>query len=130
MLRPEAVGEIPAQTARVAKAAFPKGSTIIKLRDAFGPLYQDEDFAALFSTLGQPALAPWRLALITVFQFLENLSDRQAADAVRGRLDWKYALGLELEDPGFDRSVLSEFRARLARERVEQLLLDKMLKQF
>lgn len=130
MLRAEAVGEIPAQTVRVAKAAFPKGSTVIKLRDAFGTLYQDEDFAPLFSTLGQPALAPWRLALITVFQFLENLSDRQAADAVRGRLDWKYALGLELEDPGFDRSVLSEFRARLARERAEQLLLDKMLTHF
>lgn len=130
MLRPEVVGEIPTQTVRVAKAAFPKSSTVIKLRDAFGTLYQDEDFAPLFSTLGQPALSPWRLALITVFQFLENLSDRQTADAVRGRLDWKYALGLELEDPGFDRSVLSEFRARLARERAEQLLLDKMLAHF
>ena len=130
MLRPEAVGEIPAQTVRVAKAAFPKGSTVIKLRDAFGTFYQDEDFAPFFSNLGQPALAPWRLALITVFQFLENLSDRQAADAVRGRLDWKYALGLELEDPGFDRSVLSEFRTRLARERAEQMLLDKMLAHF
>ena len=130
MLRPEVVGEIPAQTVRVAKAAFPKGSTVIKLRDAFGTLYQDEDFAPFFSTLGQPALAPWRLALVTVFQFLENLSDRQAADAVRGRRDWKYALGLELEDPGFDRSVLSEFRARLACERAEQMLLDKMLVPF
>lgn len=130
MLRPEAVGDIPAETVRIAKAAFPKGSTVIKLRDAFGNLYQDEDFAPFFSKLGQPALAPWRLALVTVFQFLENLSDRQAADAVRGRLDWKYALGLELEDPGFDRSVLSEFRTRLAQERAEQLLLDKMLTHF
>ena len=130
MLRAEAVGEIPAQTVRVARAAFPKGSTVIKLRDAFGTLYQDEDFALFFSNLGQPALAPWRLALITVFQFLENLSDRQAADAVRGRLDWKYALGLELEDPGFHFSVLSEFRARLAENRAEQLLLDKMLAHF
>lgn len=130
MLRPEAIGEVPAQTVRVAKAAFPKGSTVIKLRDAFGALYQDKDFAPFFSNLGQPALAPWRLALVTVFQFLENLSDRQAADAVRGRLDWKYALGLELEDPGFDRSVLSEFRTRLTQERAEQLLLDKMLAHF
>ena len=130
MLRPEAIGEIPAQTVRIAKAAFPRGSTVIKLRDAFGALYQDEDFAPFFSSLGQPALAPWRLALVTVFQFLENLSDRQAADAVRGRLDWKYALGLELEDSGFDRSVLSEFRTRLAREHAEQLLLDKMLAHF
>lgn len=75
MLRPEAIGEIPVQTVRVVKAAFPRGSTIITLRDAFGTLYQDEDFAPFFSKLGQPALAPWRLALVTVFQFLENLSD-------------------------------------------------------
>ena len=130
MLRPEVVSEIPAQTVRVVKAAFPKGSTVIKLRDAFGAFYQDEDFAPFFSNLGQPALAPWRLALITVFQFLENLSDRQAADAVRGRLDWKYALGLELEDPGFHFSVLGEFRARLVENKAEQMLLDKMLVHF
>ncbi|MDQ3398715.1 MAG: IS1182 family transposase [Deinococcota bacterium] len=130
MLRAEAVGEIPTQTVRVVKAAFPKGSTVIKLRDAFGTLYQDEDFAPFFSSLGQPALAPWRLALITVFQFLENLSDRQAADAVRGRLDWKYALGLELEDSGFHFSVLGEFRARLVENKAEQMLLDKMLLHF
>jgi transposase len=91
MLKPEAVGKVPTETARIAKAAFRKGSTIMRLRDAFGTLYQDEDFAALFPKLGQPALAPWRLALVTIFQFLENLTDRQAADAVRGRLDWKCA---------------------------------------
>lgn len=130
MLRPEAIGEIPAQTVRVVKAAFPKGSTVIKLRDAFGGLYQDEDFAPFFSNLGQPALAPWRLALITVFQFLENLSDRQAADAVRGRLDWKYGLGLELEDAGFHFSVLSEFRTRLTENKAEQVFLDKLLVHF
>lgn len=130
MLRPEAIGEIPVQTVRVVKAAFPKGNTIITLRDAFGTLYQDEDFVPFFPKLGQPALAPWRLALVTIFQFLENLSDRQAADAVRGRLDWKYSLGLELEDAGFHFSVLSEFRARLAEHKAEQLLLDKMLDHF
>lgn len=130
MLRPTSVGEIPKETARIAKAAFPKGNTIMSLRDAFGSLYKDEDFAALFPKLGQPALAPWRLALVTVFQFLENLTDRQAANAVRGRLDWKYALGLELEDSGFDFSVLSEFRSRLMAGNAEQVLLDKMLAQF
>jgi transposase len=67
--------------------------------------------------------------LVTVFQFLGNLSDRQAADAVRGRLAWKYALGLELADPGFDFSVLSEFRMRLVEGQAEQLLLDQLLEQ-
>ncbi len=102
MLRPQAIEAIPANTARIAKAAFKKGTTVMRLRDAFGTLFNDEDFAGLFPATGQPALTPWRLALVSVFQFLENLTDRQAADAVRGRMDWKYALGLELEDAGFD----------------------------
>ncbi len=130
MLKPEAVNEIPEATVRIARAAFPKGNRIMNLRDEFGTMYEDEDFKTLFSSTGQPALTPWRLALITVFQFLEGLSDRQAADAVRSRLDWKYALGLELEDAGFDFSVLSEFRTRLSEHDSEQLLLDKMLDKF
>jgi len=130
MLKPTKLSKIPATTKRIAKAAFPKGSTVMELRDAFGSLYEDSDFAALFPHDGQPAYAPWRLALVTVFQFLENLTDRQAADAVRGRLDWKYALSLKLDDPGFDRSVLSEFRGRLVEGNMEQLLLDKMLECF
>lgn len=127
MLRPQPLQAIPADTARVAKAAFKKGTTVMRLRDLFGTLFCDEDFASLFPPVGQPALAPWRLALVTIFQFLENLTDRQAADAVRGRVDWKYALSLELEDPGFDFSVLSEFRDRLVAGGSEQLLLDKLL---
>src|SRR5262249_28313754 len=99
----------------------------LALRDELGTLFADEDFTALYPTRGQPAEAPWRLALVTVFQFIENLSDRQAADAVRARIDWKYALGLELTDPGFDASVLCEFRARLLAGRVEQRLLDAVL---
>ncbi len=130
MLKPEAGNEIPAATARVARAAFPKGNRIMKLRDAFGTIYQDEAFKALFSTIGQPALAPWRLALVTVFQFLEGLSDRAAADAVRSRIDWKYALGLELDDSGFNFSVLSEFRDRLAAGDAEHVLLDTLLTHF
>ncbi len=129
-LKPMPIGNIPEETARVAKAAFRNPSAAMRLRDEFGVLYQDEDFAALFPTRGQPALAPWRLALVTVLQYMENLTDRQAADAVRGRLDWKYALGFELEDPGFDASVLSEFRSRLSVHRAEAVLLDKMLAHF
>ncbi len=63
---------------------------------------------------------------MTVFQLLEDLSDRRAADAVRARIDWKCALGLELTDRGFHFSVLTEFRARLLAGRAEHLLLDKM----
>src|SRR5919112_6611843 len=129
-LRPEPIGEIPAETARVARAAFPKGTVVTRLRDGFSALYRDEDFGGLYPSRGQPALTPWRLALVTVLQFLENLSDRQAADAVRARIDWKYALGLELTDPGFHFSVLVEFRARLVAGRAEHLLLDKMLERF
>lgn len=74
---------------------------------------QDEDFHDLFPVRGQPAEAPWRLALVTLMQYAEGLTDRQAADAVRTRIDWKYVLSLELTDTGFDFSILSEFRSRL-----------------
>jgi transposase len=112
-LHPEPIGQVPAETARVVRAACPKGTVATRLRDEFNALFEDEDFRAFYPTRGQPGLAPWRLALVTVFQFLEHLSDRQAVDAVRARIDWKYALGLELTDPGFHFSVLTEFRARL-----------------
>jgi transposase len=126
-LQPEAIGPIPEETARVARAAFPDGATAMRVRDALGAIYEDEAFADLFSTRGRPAEAPWRLALVSVLQFAEALPDRKAADAVRGRIDWKYALGLELTDPGFDASVLSEFRARLVTGMAERLLLDALL---
>src|SRR5438270_9044896 len=99
----------------------------MRLRDELGTVYDDRMFTSLYPVRGQPAHSPWRLALVTVLQFAEGLSDRQAADAVRGRIDWKYALGLELADPGFDFSVLCEFRARLVAGRLEQALLDAML---
>ena len=121
---------IPAETARVAHAAFPKGTLCLQIRDTLGPIYADAQFAALFSPTGQPAEAPARLALVLILQFTESLSDRQAAQAVRGRIDWKYALGLELTDPGFDASVLSEFRTRLVHGGAEALLLEPLLRQL
>jgi transposase len=99
----------------------------MQLRDTLGTIYTDEQFADLFPTHGQPAEAPWRLALVTVFQFMEHLTDRQAADAVRSRLDWKYVLSLNLTDAGFDHTVLSEFRSRLVAGNVEERLLDLLL---
>ena len=127
MLQPQPPGPVPVDTARVARAAFPKGSPLLALRDELGAVFSDDDFAALYPLLGQPAYPPWRLALVTVLQFREGLSDRAAADAVRARIDWKYLLGLDLDDPGFDFSVLSEFRSRLVEHRAEHVLLDRVV---
>lgn len=118
---------VPEETARVVRAIFPHGNVLVQLRDTVGTIYADEAFADLFPPHGQPAEAPWRLALITVLPFMEHLTDRQAADAVRSRLDWKYALSLELTDPGFDHTVLSEFRSRLVQGNAEERLLDLLL---
>jgi transposase len=126
-LKPDLIQPVPEETARIAKAAFRKGNPLLKLRDELGSIFSDADFADLFPKLGQPGLAPWRLALITLLQFRENLPDRQAAEAVRARIDWKYLLGLELTDPGFDHSVLCEFRSRLLAGGAEERLLETLL---
>lgn len=126
-MRPIGDGEIPAETVRVASAAFPRGSLAIRLRGELGVLFRDEQFADLFPARGKPAWSPGRLALVSVLQFTEGLPDRQAAVAVRARIDWKYALGLELTDPGFDFSVLSEFRARLVEADAGQQIFDRVL---
>jgi transposase len=126
-LQLKALPPVPAETARVARAAFPKGNRYLTLRDELGSVYTDEAFAELFAGRGQPAESPALLALVTVLQFAENLSDREAADQVRGRIDWKYLLGLPLEDAGFDYSLLSEFRGRLLQGDAQHLLLDQLL---
>src|SRR5690242_17376478 len=126
-LRSPVVYCIPDDTAQAARASFPKGHPLMTIADEFGLLYGNAQFRALFSPTGQPALDPARLALILVFQFLEGLTDAQAADAARGHLAWKYALALPLYDAGFDSSVLSEFRARLLTGGLEMLLLDTLL---
>lgn len=118
---------IPTQTARMAKASFPKGTIAMMLRDALDGVYNDEAFAALYPRRGREALAPWRLALITVLQALEGLSDVQAAEMVRGRLDWKYALSLELDDAGCDQSILTDFRQRLVEQEAQDLLLEPII---
>ena len=126
-LQASRIPDVPLETARVARAAFAKGNRYLTWRDEFGPIYADEQFAGLFARRGQPAESPASLALVTILQFMENLSDRQAAEAVRGRIDWKYLLGLELTDTGFNYSVLHDFRQRLLESPVEGLLLDRLL---
>ncbi len=129
-VHPQPIAPVPEETTRVAHAAFPRGNPYIRMRDELGVLYQDAAFASLFARRGQPAESPWRLALVLVFQYAEGLSDRQAAEAVRARIDWKYALSLELTDSGFDASVLSEFRTRLVEGSAEQTLFEAMLEHF
>lgn len=126
-IQPAPLDPVPDHTIRVARAAFPKGNPYLTLRDQLGVIFQDDDFVDLYPDQGQPGLSPWRLAWVTIMQFRETLSDRQAAEAVRARIDWKYVLGLDLTDPGFDFSVLSEFRDRLLAGSAEERLLDKLL---
>ena len=126
-MQPHPWPEVPAGTAKIAKRAFRKGALAMRARDELGAWYQDEAFGALYGTRGAPGMSPAQLAMVTVLQFTENLTDRQAADAVRGRLDWKYCLGLELDDEGFDFSVLSEFRSRLVAGAMETALLEALL---
>ena len=126
-LCPQPLAPVPDQTARVAHAAFPKGNPYLTLRETLGAIFQDDNFMDLYAHDGQPGVSPWRLALVTIMQFRENLADRQAAEAVRARIDWKYLLGLELTDPGFDFSVLSEFRDRLLAGEAAERLLEPLL---
>ncbi|WP_326791283.1 IS1182 family transposase [Streptomyces sp. NBC_00841] len=118
---------IPTRTVLTAWAACPKGTPAMLMRDRLDVVFEDNEFADLYPKDGRPGLSPGQLALVSVLQFAENLSDRAAANAVRTRIDWKYALGLELDDPGFDHSVLCEFRARLAQDDAADRLLQVML---
>jgi len=127
-LRPETLPPVPEATAAAVQAAFPKGNLYVDLRTEFGTLYDDPLFADLYPPEGRPVeVAPWRLALVVVMQYIEGLTDRQAADAVRRCMDWKYALSLDLHDPGFDVTLLHDFRQRLLAHEATQRLLDTFL---
>ncbi|MFF4733761.1 transposase [Streptomyces mirabilis] len=113
---------IPPLTVRMARASNPRGAAAMWVRDRLDDLFTDGDFTDWYPADGR-RVSPVRLALVSVLQYAENLTDRQTADAVRCRLDWKYCLGLELDDPGFDFTVLSEFRGRVAEgDRADRLL--------
>ena len=127
VLHPHRTKPIPPLTKEIAHKAFPKGNLYMTLRDKLGTLYDDEDFAELYSSEGQPALHPGRLALVCVMQYMANLSDRGTVEAIAARIDWKYALGMDLTEPGFDSSVLTLFRSRLLNGEKERLILDKLL---
>jgi transposase len=126
-MRPWPVLQVPEQTALVARAAFPKGSLAMSVRDELGEVFTDEQFAGAFGVRGAPAESPGALALVTALQFAENLTDRQAALMVARAIDWKYALGLELADPGFDPSVLTKFRSRLVTHGLKRAVFDRLM---
>lgn len=124
-LWPEPAGEIAAAVRKMyagRRAPLP-----VVIRDELGELFADERFAQAFGDRGMPGWSPGRLALVTGLQMVENLTDRQAAEAVRDKISWKYALGLELTDTGFDFSVLSEFRKRVADNGLDALALDLLV---
>ena len=118
---------VPEPTAQVVRALFPKGTLAVRLREALGPVFEDESFAEAFPARGRPAVSPGALALVSVLQYAEGHTDRQAAEQVRGRMDWKFLLGLELDDPGFDFSVLGDFRSRLIEHGMEEKVLEPVL---
>lgn len=129
-MQPKPWPEVPELTARMARASSRKGNLAMRIRDELGQVYADERFVGAFGVQGRPGISPAQLMITTVLQFTENLTDRQAGEAVRDRITWKYALGLELEDPGFDPSVLSEFRDRLVGEDLTGLALDALLERL
>lgn len=118
---------VPKETAELARAIFPEGNLVMNMYDELGVIFEDKDFADLYPIDGQPALSPVRLALVTILQFREGLTDRQTADAVKTKIDWKYLLCLELRDQGFHHTVLSEFRTRLLSNQAEQRLFETIL---
>src|SRR5260370_33097420 len=126
-LHPENLPEIPEETARIARILFPKGNRFMWVRDELGAIYTDEQFASVYGNVGQLAEQPWRHAVMSIIQYMENYADRQVAEAVKTRIDLKYALSLELTDPGCDFSVLSEFRSRLIKGGLEEVLLTTLL---
>jgi len=99
----------------------------VAARDELGELFADAEFAAAFADRGPEGWSPGRLMLVTVLQAAEGLTDRQAAEVVRDKLSWKYALGLSLTDTGFDASILSEFRTRLVTHDLQTRALDLMV---
>jgi len=123
---PEPEPRIAAAIAAKYRGRRPRPLAVL-IRDQLGEWLGDEDFAAAFGTRGKPGWSPSRLALVTVLQRAENLTGRQAAGSVRTRIDWQYLLGLPWDDPGFDHTVLAEFRARVAGAGLEQVALDALL---
>jgi transposase len=129
-MQPRPWPDVPELTAKMARSSSRKGNLAMRIREELGEVYADARFTAAFGVRGRPGISPGQLMMASVLQFSENLTDRQAADAVRDRMTGKYALGLELDDPGFDASVLSEFRSRLMAGELTSVAFDALLERL
>jgi transposase len=106
---------------------LPASHPLVVMGDRLSNFISDEAFADLYPAEGKPALSPALLGLVTILQYWEFLSDRQATHMVITRLDWKYALHLSLAYAGFDHSVLCEFRQRLSAHDAQRRVFDQLL---
>src|SRR5487761_340266 len=126
---PEPDPQLAAAIASMYRGKRPR-PLAVQIRDRLGQWLHDEEFTSAFGDRGRPGWSPPRLALVTVLQRAENLGDRETAEAVRLRTDWKFLLGLPQDDPGFDDSVLCEFRRKVAGAGLEQVTLDALLERL
>jgi transposase len=129
-LKAQAPWPMPTETAAVGEVLLKEDSPYRLTGDKLFEHLCDTDFADLYSSEGKPGISPVILAFVSVFQFMEKLPDRQAAEALRMRIDWKYALHLPLTYTGFDYSVLSEFRDRLLAHEAEGRVFDHLVREF
>lgn len=118
---------VPEETARIARAVYRKGNPYMQIRDKYGMIYTDVEFMSMYKERGRPGVSPARLAMVVVMQTAENLSDEEAVEAVAGRIDWKYMLGMRIDESSFDASILVDFRKRLQENKPEELLLNKFI---
>jgi len=112
-------------TAAFCSTLLEPGSLYYFLAEHRREIFADAKFAHLYpSGTGRPSIPASRIASVMVLQTLEGLSDREALDQVRYNLRWKLALGLDLEDRGFDPSVLTYWRNRIKNSANPTLIFD------
>ena len=121
---------MPKETDEVGGKILGPDSVYKLVGDELFSQFPEEDFADLYSEEGKPAISPVLLSFVTIFQYLEKYPDRQAAEAMRMRIDWKYALHLPLSYEGFDFSVLCEFRDRLLKHKAEGRIFERLVEVF
>jgi len=129
-LHPIDRSEIPEETAKLGHKLLDENNVYRLIGDRLAELVKDEDFIDMYSSIGGPALSPVILSFVLIFQMLEKLPDRLATEAVRLRIDWKYALHLPLDWTGFHFTNLGHFRERLLKHETEYRIFDRLLQEI